>query len=627
MILKTNWKGTSLPVGKFGMSHVNKCNSRKATFVVMFTSYENAPLIRSAVGPLFFQWIEVRPKGYIFFAYMAQGEFMIKSILIASFTLVVAQASAVTEQEYLIQNKAYTDNLLDFYSKEEIQNKRLAQLKADKKTADSDLKKATTAVTATANKLAAANTQLTNLKNKQQNKPQLEADLNSQKQQNSSSINNLNSQISGKNNQLNAVNSEISQLENEKSLIQSKVNTQKQLVDHAQTNVNRIENEISDLERSIQQAQWRINNLQSDVQFLQMQKDQAQDPTQKQIIQNQINNKKNEIQNLKSDISFSQNVLFSKKNQLINEKSQLSQSQSAMSSLNIQLNGKQNEINSQVSIANQLKNSIASLKSQQNNLVQKNKAIDTELNVLANLPTFIADTEQNIVGLTAQKQQDDAVLTASQSQADGVSQALSQLQTQVDADKANVLAFEKSHDAVLKEFLATATAVSPAVIGEGTVSIDSITVTEAIAQNKDWSVIKGSSTTLGANICAASTRLLNAETGVLSELLVVKTMNADGSYSSPFVLTTHSMIPDLVVKGQLKTDKSKSIVLPILQSPVANEKALLTRYSDAAKVISSLKADNTTKIEFTIPGSPVVVPFSLKGSNAMINELNAKCKN
>lgn len=552
---------------------------------------------------------------------------MIKSILIAGLTFTMAQARAVTEQEYLTQNKAYTDNLLNFYAGEEIQGKRLAQLKADKKTADNEAKKAATTFADTTKKLTAAETQLVNLKNKEQNKAQIEADLQAQKQQNLSTISSLNGQISGKNNQLQAVNSEISQLQNEKNLIQQKVNTQKQLVSHAQNNVNNLENDIRDLEREIQNNHWRINNLQSDINFLEMQKNQAQDPLQKQMIQNQINNKKHEIQSLKSDINFAQNSISSKKIQMINEKSQLSQAESALSSLNIQLNGKQNEINSQVAVQNQLENNISSLKSQQSSLVQKNKNIDTELNVLANLPAHIATAEQNVVGLTAQKQQHEAAANAAQTAANGVTAALNQLQTQIDTDKSDMLAFEKNHDVILKDFLAGLVAVAPVVPGEGAMSIDSITVSETIAQSKDWAVFKGTSTTLGASVCAASTRLLNQETGVLSEMLVVKTINSDGSFSSPFVMTTHSMIPDLVVKGQLKTDKSKSILLPILQSPVVNEKALVSRYSDTARIIAAIKADNTTRIEFTIPSSAVVVPFSLKGSNAMVNELNAKCKN
>lgn len=552
---------------------------------------------------------------------------MIKSILIASVTLVAAFANAMTEQEYLAKNKTYTDSLLNFYAGEEVQNKKLVQFKADKKAAESSLKKATSALNDTVKKLGNAEAQLVSLKNKEQNKAQLEADLNAQKQQNLSTISNLNSQISSKNGQLGSVNSEINQLENEKNLILQKVNTQKQLVNHAQSNVDKLEDDIDDLEREIQQAQWRINNLQSDIQFLQIQKGQTQDPIQQQMIQNQINSKKNDIQSFKSDINFAQNSINSKEIQMIGEKSQLSQAQSSLSSLNIQLNGKQNELNSQFAVQNQLESSIASLKSQQSNLVQKNKYIDSELNVLANLPAHIAAAQQSIAALTAQKAQDESVAVSAQTQLDTINTSLAQLQQKVDGEKAAVLASEKDHDAVLKEFLAGVTPVVPAVVGELPVSIDSITVTETLAQSKDWTVFKGSSTTLGANVCAASTRVLNQETGVLSELLVVKLINADSSFSTPFILTTHSMIPEFVVKGQLKTDKSKSILLPLLQSPVANEKALLTRYSDSAKLISSIKADNSAKIEFTVPGSPVVVPFSLKGSSAMVNELEAKCKN
>lgn len=551
---------------------------------------------------------------------------MMKSFFIATFTLLAFTANAVTEQEYLAKNKTYTDGLLAFYAKENIDNKKLATLKADKKTAESELKKATSALASTDKKLAEKQSHLVSLKDKQLNKVQLETDLNNQKQQNLSKINSLNGQISNVNTHLQNVNFEISQLENQKSLIQQKVNTQKQLVNLAEQNVNNIQNDIQHLKQDIQQNKNKIDNLQFDIQILQNQKQLAQDPFEKQQIQNKIDNKKFDIQQLKQDNNFTQNQIGSKEIQLSMEKSQLSQAESQLSSLAIQLNGKQNEINSQVNVQNQLESDLSSLKSQQASLVKKNKNIDAELDVLANLPLHIANTEQEIASLMTLQGQQNVAVGNWQTQLSTVTAALTAHQQMVDTDKANVLASEKDHDAVLKEFLATATVI-PVVLGEMPIGIDSITVTETIATSKDWSVIKGSSTTLGVSVCAASTRVLDQTTGVLSELLVVKMINADSSYSSPFVLTTHSMIPDLVVKGQLKTDKSKSILLPILQSPVANEKALLSRYSDSAKLVSSLKADNSAKIEFTIPGSPVTVPFSLKGSSAMINELEDTCKN
>lgn len=549
-----------------------------------------------------------------------------KLFFFTAITFTALVASAITEQEYLLKNKTYTDGLLAYYAKEDITNKQLTNLKNQKKTAESDLKKATSALATTTKQLTDKQALLVSLKDKQLNKAQLESNLLNQKQQNQSQINNLSGQISNVNSQLQNVNFEISQLENQKSLILQKVNTQKQLVALAEQNVKNLQWDIQRLKQDIQQDKNKIDNLQFDIQILQNQKQQAQDPIQKQQIQNKIDNKKSNIQQLKQQINFAQNQINSKEIQLSQEKSQLNQAESQLSSLSIQLNGKQNEINSQVNAQNQLESQLSSLKNQQASLVKKNKNIDAELDVLANLPLYIANAEQDINNLTAQKTQQEGAVLNLQTQLNTTTQALSQLEQQAASEKATVLASEVDHDAALKEFLATATA-TPVVLGEMPMSIDSITVTETVTTSKDWSVIKGSSTTLGANVCAASTRLLDETTGVLSELLVVKLVNTDGSFSSPFVLTTHSMIPDLVVKGQLKTDKSKSILLPILQSPVVNEKALLSRYSDTAKLISSLKADNSAKIEFTIPGSPVTVPFSLKGSSAMINALESSCKN
>jgi hypothetical protein len=553
---------------------------------------------------------------------------MSKYILFIAATLFTINSLALTEQEYLLKNKNYTDGLLAFLAKEDVNNKQLKTLSSNKKAAESDLKKATSALSTTSKKLTQAESNLVSLKDKQVNKVQLESTLNNQKQQNQSTIQQLNTQIISTDNSLQNIKFEISQLENQKSLILQRVNTQKNLVDLAENNISRLQDEIRDLERDIIWNNNRINSLKSDNNSLQNQLNFTQDPFQKQQIQNKIQSNNNEIQQLSNNNSFAQNSISSKRVQLINEKSQLSQAESTLSSLNIQLNGKQNEINSQVSSKNQLENKISSLQVQKNNLLTKNKSIDAELDVLANLPFYIANTEQEINSLTSAKAQQTTAVTTVQNQVDSLTASLTQLQVLVDSNKASVLASEKEHDADLKTFMAEIAATpTPFPLAEGTVGIDSIVVSETLAQNKDWSVFKGSSATLNSDVCAASTRFLDEANGIVSELMVVKTINNDGTFSSAFVLTTHSMIVDFVVKGQLKTDKSKSILLPLLQSPVVNEKAVISRYSDVSTLISALKAHNTAKIEFTIPNLATIVPFSLKGSNAMINEFEKACSN
>lgn len=552
---------------------------------------------------------------------------MLKSLIIVAATLTAFAAHAITEQEYLAKNKTYTDGLLSYLSTEDKNNKQLETFKAQKKTTESDLKKANTTLATTSKQLGEKETLLASLKQKELNKVQLESDLNTQKQQNLNKISSLNGQISNVSGQVQSVEFEISKLENDKTLIQQKVNTQEQLVKLAKNNINNLEWDIQLLQNEIQNNDFKISNLKSDINSLQIQKGLETDPLQKQIIQNQIDNKKSNVQQLNQENNIKDSQVNSKQLQVINEKSQMNQAQSTLNSLNIQLNGKQSEISSQVNLLNQLQGNLNNLQAQQSTLVKKNKSIDAELDLLSNLPLHISNAEQAIVALSAQKTQNETSVNTLTTQLSAVSSMLTQLQAQVDADKAAVLASEKDHDTVLKDFLASVVATPVVTPTELQLSIDSITVTEQVAQSKDWTVFKGASTTLGANVCAASTRVLDATTGVLSELLVVKMVNADGSYSSPFVATTHSMIPNFVVKGQLKTDKSKSLVMPLLQSPVANEKALISRYSDTAKLISSLKADNSTKVEFTVPGSSVIVPFSLRGSSAMINEFLSKCAN
>lgn len=554
---------------------------------------------------------------------------MLQTVTVLGILLSTLSAWSITEQEYLAKNKAYTDSLTAYFQAEDKANLDLVSLKAAKKNADAVLKKANSDLATTVQKLSKEEARLASLKDKQLNKVQLESNLQSQKQKNLSSISSLNGQINNVNSSLQNVNFQISQLENEKNLIAQKYNTQKQLVNLAENNVSNLEFDIRNLEREIDRNKDRIQRLRQEIQSLEAQKIAETDPVIQQQLQQEIEQRRNRIQQLKSDNDFAETRLSSKKFQLISENSQLDQERNKLSSLQIQYNGKQNEINSQVNLQNSLESDLSSLKNQKSSLLSKNNSIDAELDVLANLPSLIASSEQTILSLNTLKTQQGQSVAQAQADADTTGSAALQLQQKIEADKVAVLTAEKAHDAALKEFSAAATPVTtPTVLDEMTLSIDSLLVTEEIAKSKDWSVFRGTSTTLGGtNVCAASTQVLDSVSGVLSELMVVRTATQAGVLSSPFIVTTHSRIADLVVQGQLKTDKAKSILLPILQSPVANEKALIARYSDTANLVSYLKAHNSAKVEFTVPGAPVAVPFSLRGSSAMINELSVKCKN
>lgn len=551
-----------------------------------------------------------------------------KSFLILSLLLGTVSAWSLTEAEYLAKNKTYTDGLLAHLQFEDKANVDMAALKATKKTVDAALKKATTDLSTTTGQLAKEQARLTSLKDKKLNKVQLEANLTAQKQQNQSKINSLNTQIANSNASLQNINFAISQLQNEKNSIESKVRTQEQIVRFAQGNVDDVEREIWQLEIDIRDKEERIRNNRQDIVELKAQKEATEDPIQKAELQAKIEQKKNRIDELEREKNRLENRLGDKEFQLSDEKSQLNREKNKLAILNIELDGKEDEINSQVRIQNQIESDIASFQSQKSTLATKNSNINVELDVLANIDSYIATSEQKIQSLTALKTQQDAAVATAQGDVNITVGAITQLQQKIDSSKATVLAAEKEHDLALKEFAATAAVVTPVILDELTVSIDGLVVTEELAKLKDWTVFRGVSTTLnGANVCAASTQVLDSASGVLSELLVVKVIDASGVYSSPFIMTTHSRIADLVVKGQLKTDQAKSVLLPLLQSPVANEKALITRYSDTATLISYLKAHNRAKVEFTVPGAPVTVPFSLRGSSAMVNEMLAKCKN
>jgi myosin heavy subunit len=553
---------------------------------------------------------------------------VLKLTVLSIITLTTFAAWSVTEQEYLLQNKTYTDGLVEFFKNEDKLGRQVESLKKAKKETEAQLKTQSASLASTTKKLNSEQSTLASLKDKELNKVQLEANLKSQKQQNLNKINNLEGQISNASNQLQNINFTVSQLQNEESSLINKYNTQQQVVNFAESTVRNLEDDIRQLRFTIERAQDQIQRLNNQINNLEAQKATEPDPVIQAQLQSEIQQKRNQKQNLKSDIDFAEARLNSKKLQLINAESDVSQEQNKLSTIRIQLNGKQNELRAAYAQQSQIKNEVDSLKSQKSSLVSKNSSINAELDVLANLPFYIGESQNKIQALTQQKTQQETTVNQTQAALTSVSTNLTTTQQQFETSKATVVAQEKSHDAVLKEFLTTAAVVTPTILPEGTISIDSTLATELIATSKDWSVFKGTSTTLGGgNVCVASTQVLDSVSGVISELMVVKLGDTANGYSSPFLVTTHSRIADLVVKGQLKTNSSKSILMPLLQSPVANEKALIARYSDTASLISYLKAHNTAKVEFTVPGSPVTIPFSLRGSSAMVSKMLDSCKN
>lgn len=543
--------------------------------------------------------------------------------------LLTTPTFAITEPEYLTQNKTYTDLLLAQFQFEDKALLDLAASKISKKNADDALKKITADVATTTKKLAQEQNNLVSLKDKQANKPQLEASLSSQKQMNISKINSLNNQIVSTNGSIQQIDSIINQLENDKNLILVRMDTQQNVVDQIQRNIDRLNNDKWPYSVQLMSIDSDIRSLNRDIQYLENQKATTTDPTIIAQIQVQISQKNLKIQSLQMDQMRIQQQIQSIDFQIANENTRLNQEKNQLSILQIQLNGKQQEINSQVSVQTNFKNELNGYQSQKSSLIAKNKTIDTELDILANITTYIATSEQTIKDLTSLQAQQNAQVSLAQNIATSTATQLANKQQQIDSAKTALLAAEKNHDAVLKEFSKTVKPITtPVVLPEGTLSIDSLIVTEPIAQLKDWSVFKGTSSTLnGTTVCAASTQMLDSVSGVLSELLVLKTIGASGEFSSPFIITTHSRIADFVLKGQLKTDKAASVLMPLLQSPVINEKALIGRYADTANLISYLKSHNSAKVEFTVPGAPVTVPFSLRGSSAMVNKMLDTCKN
>lgn len=141
---------------------------------------------------------------------------------------------------------------------------------------------------------------------------------------------------------------------------------------------------------------------------------------------------------------------------------------------------------------------------------------------------------------------------------------------------------------------------------------------------KQWSAYKGFSALLNKNVCAASTQIIDQATGTSAELSVIKTINSDGSFSSAFLFVTHSGLASPLYKGRLKTDKSKEVSLTLVQAETG-ERSLLSRRSDTPLLISALKNQNAVKVDFVSVQGPITVPFSLSGSNKVINEMEKQC--
>ena len=150
-----------------------------------------------------------------------------------------------------------------------------------------------------------------------------------------------------------------------------------------------------------------------------------------------------------------------------------------------------------------------------------------------------------------------------------------------------------------------------------------LTNVQPIATSKDWNVFTASFSETATDVCAASVQTVDTKTGTTAELVVGKMKNADGSYSSPFVIVTDTTAT-AIYKGTLKIDAGKEYQMTLLQD--TTEKALLARYADGAAVIAALKNGNATKVTLAPKGAPALsVPFSLRGSSNAISQLDTAC--
>ena len=145
-----------------------------------------------------------------------------------------------------------------------------------------------------------------------------------------------------------------------------------------------------------------------------------------------------------------------------------------------------------------------------------------------------------------------------------------------------------------------------------------------IITSKNWSAFKTTSASLGSDACVASTQLVDQTTGLVAELSVVKKLNTDGTYSSPFVTVGNAGAVAPIYGGNLKTDKTKAFSLTLWQN-VDPGVSLLSRYNDNANVIKALRNDNTVVVNMVGPNQKIALPFSLSGSSKVIAEMDKVC--
>ncbi len=557
-------------------------------------------------------------------------QLMSASLIALSLLPLSVFAQNVNDQNYLLSNKNYTDNLINFLSTEETNNIKLSALKDVEKKSNTKLINSERQLKNLKDSITSEEARLISLENKLKNKPQLENQLNSEQQQNQLQKSNLDNQLALTSNDLQDLNFKVSSLERERSLLESRLNTQVQLFRLSEQTVNSLEREIDDNKRDIQQNYRQINNLRNDIERLRLEREATQDPSEKQRLQQQIANIRDRIQNLESESRLKDSQVSVNEIRLVSENSQKRQIENTVRSINIELQGNSDQLNSQKRLQRQVEDQANIIKNQIAKLLSRNKDINSELNLLANLPSSIANSKNSISNLKVTLPPLEVAVLNDKNNLTSATDKVVNFQKILNDEKLNLLNSENVQTQELNALLLELqrNVNSTPVVPFSSLGLENNLNIEPLAQSRDWSIYKSNITTLSnSRICAASTRTLDKVTGTVSELFVLKLINADGSYSSPIVLVTHSSTSNPVYSGELKTDRAKPLVMALFQSSIQGEVSLVSKYSDISGIISSLKAHNVTTVKFTIPSSNQTLQFSLRGSNAAISEMLNRCKN
>ncbi len=529
--------------------------------------------------------------------------------------------------DYLLENNKYTAELVNFLSVEDKESLALGLEEKNLSSLNSQLNKLQKDISQLDSQLQSQKELLAGYKDKQINKDQLLAQYKQQKNQNSSRIQSLNTQINGVQSSLSNINSQISLAENDRRIIVNNINTQERLAQLAQQKINQLEWDIRDIEREINRNQNQIQNLRAQNQKLKSDAQQTQDPNEKQQLLSQVQQNQNRIERLRNENQRLESQNSVKKSDINFQRSEYNAAQSQISSLRIRLNGKENELRNLFQTKNQFDSEIAGYNQEIATLTRRNQQLDRQISELNNLPQLIAQTEQEISTTTQQKQLKSAELINGQKSFDGLTASYKLKKDNFDQMKSQVLVSETDQDEWIKNILSLP--LEDSTVDESTQNpeLTTLIVSETLNTNKDWVVFKAKSQLLDQEICAAGTESLDKTTGAQAELLVVKILNQDGSYSSPFIVSSKAMMSQPLRSGSFKTDKGSTLTLPILQGTQASEKNLVSRYSDQQKAIGWLKAHNSVRVEYKLANSSETLVFSLRGSSAMINEMLKTCSN